>query len=98
MNVPILSVPIRYWNCPECGKTAQTQIAEVHVEFHDCPEFGNAGLPLVEVRYSDDTAHARQIAVPSEYGFGTAAIRTERLDGSNDVTVFPLPAIATSTT
>jgi hypothetical protein len=54
-----------------------------------------AGLPLIEVQYPDARVPGRQLLVPSEYGPGNAAVRTERLDGSNDVTVFPAPATAT---
>ena len=92
--VVLLEAPVRYWKCPSCGCSAQTQRAEVHTEFHNCPAIGGVGLPLVEVHDVDDKPKGRQIIVPSEYGPGNAAVRTERLDGSNDVTVFPPTAVA----
>jgi hypothetical protein len=87
-RVILLDAPVRFWKCPSCGIADRTQQAEVHTQFHDCPAFGGASLPLVEVHDPDDRPRARQIAVDG-------AVRTERLDGSNDCTVFPAPAVAT---
>lgn len=100
MTVPILNAPVRYWKCPECQATARTQIAEAHQEFHHCPALGISHVPLFEVQDPDAKVRGRQVIVQSVYGPEVAAVRTERADGSNDVTVFPAPAnsIAIATT
>lgn len=95
MGGVFLDAPVRYWKCPSCGVTDRTQRSDVHTQFHPCPAMGRVTIPLVEVRDVDDRPAGRQVAVQSEFGYQTAAIRTERMDGSNDVTVFPQPAIAT---
>jgi hypothetical protein len=86
MDGLILEAPVRFWKCPSCGITDRTQKAEVHTQFHNCPALGGVSIPLVEVHDIDDDPRARQIAVQG-------AIRTERMDGSNDLTVFPRPAL-----
>lgn len=91
----LLEAPIRFWKCPSCDKVDRTQRSDVHTQFHDCPALGGVSIPLVEVQDLDDKVKARQVSVQSEYGYETASIRTERIDGSNDVTVFPRPAVAT---
>ena len=98
MSAHLLDIPVRWWRCPSCGVTDRTQRADVHTQFHPCPAMGNVSIPLVEVASPDDVPKARQVAVQSEYGYETAAVNTERLDGSNDCTVFPLPAVATIST
>jgi hypothetical protein len=95
MTAHILEAPVRWWKCPACGKGDRTQNPDVTaVQFHECPALNNVAIPLVEVKDLDANPHARQILVPSEYGPGSASVRTERLDGSNDCTVFPGPAVA----
>ena len=96
MTALILEGPVRWWKCPACETTDRTQRADAHTQFHPCPALNNAFIPLVEVHDTDANPHARQILVPSEYGPGSSAVRTERMDGSNDVTVFPTPAAATT--
>lgn len=91
----ILEGPVRFWKCPSCQATDRTQRSDAHTQFHNCPAIGGAAIPLVEVHDVDDKPRGRQLVVPSEYGPGTASVRTERIDGSNDVTVFPLPAVGT---
>lgn len=97
MTAHILAAPVRYWKCPECDATAKTQIAEAHGEFHYCPALGIAHVPLIEVPDPDAKVRGRQVVVQSEYGPEVAAVRTERADGSNDVTVFPRPATSAVT-
>jgi len=96
----ILEAPVRFWKCPACSKQDVTQRSDVHTQFHECPALGGVTVPLVEVRDLDDKVQARQVTVFAEDYVGNAldnkvAVRTERLDGSNDVTVFPQPAVAT---
>ena len=87
----LLDAPVRWWKCPSCRKEDRTQKAEVHTQFHDCPALGGLNIPLVEVHDLDDKVKARQLATEG-------AVRTERMDGSNDCTVFPNPAVAITST
>ena len=91
----LLEAPIRWWKCPSCGTEDRTQKAEVHTQFHPCPALGGVSIPLVEVHDLDDRVKARQLPVANEVDGNTSSIRTERLDGSNDVTIFPYAAEAT---
>ena len=90
----ILEAPTRYWKCPSCGTEDRTQKSEVHTQFHPCAALGGVSIPLVEVHDLDARVRARQRLVAAETDGSMASIRTERLDGSNDVTVFTNPAIA----
>lgn len=91
--VHLLDAPIRLWKCPDCSILDRTQRPDVHTQFHNCPALGGISVPLVEVKSFDEKPKARQVVVESEYSHDTAAVRTERMDGSNDVTVFPQPAV-----
>lgn len=86
MTAHLLAPPIRWWKCPSCNLTDCTEDGQVN-RFHPCPALGNVAIPLVEVTDPDAKVRARQVAVQREDGPGVASIRTERLDGSNDVTV-----------
>ena len=94
MQPLVLDAPVRFWKCPSCQTVDRTQKAEVHTQFHDCPALGGISIPLVEVTDPDEKPKARQLAVQSEYGYERAAVLTERMDGSNDCTVLPNPALA----
>ena len=84
----VLEAPVRYWKCPSCLVDDRTQVAEVHTQFHECPAMNNVSIPLVEVTDPDAKVKARQV-------IDGTAVRTERMDGSNDVTVFAQPAVGT---
>ena len=100
MSEFLLDAPVRFWRCPSCDKLDRTQRADVHTQFHDCPALGGLNIPLAEVRDPDTRPGARQVPVLAEDYVGNAnpltSVRTERTDGSNDCTVFPAPAIATT--
>lgn len=87
----ILDVPVRWWHCPACDLRDRTQQPGVHTQFHNCPAVGGVAIPLVEVGGPDRHADGRHVVVMREDYAGdadpVAAIRTERGDGSNDVTV-----------
>lgn len=94
MTVPIIEAPIRHWHCPSCGVRDQTQRVEVYTQFHDCPAFAGAGIPLIEVAGPSEEARGRHVPVMGEHataGLVMASIRTEREDGTNDCTIFPAP-------
>lgn len=91
MSGEILVPPIHYWSCPSCGLQDRTQRSDVHTQMHNCPAIGNIAIPLVEVARPDAKVDARHVLVNRDDYAGDAnpltAIRTERGDGSNDVTV-----------
>lgn len=86
----LLDAPVRYWKCPACLAEDRTEKAGIFTQFHPCPALGGVSIPLVEVQHLDEKVKARQLAVEG-------AVRTERMDGSNDCTVFPQPASASFT-
>jgi hypothetical protein len=94
----LLNAPVRWWKCPSCGLEDRTQRNDVHTQFHSCPALGGVNIPLVEVPDLSAKVAARHVEVEREDYQGrstagpVAAIRTERADGSNDVTVFAPPA------
>ncbi len=89
--VTILEPTIRYWRCPACDGVDRTERTDCHL--HACPALNGLTVPYVEVQNPDDDPRARQVVVQSEFGYETSSVRTERMDGSNDVTVFPQPAV-----
>ena len=93
----LLEAPPRYGKCPTC-LTVDLIPPNTTTHFHNCPALGDISIPLVEVADPDEVPKARQVQVQSEYGYDTASIRTERMDGSNDCTVLPNPAIAIAQT
>ena len=90
MNPLVLEAPIRYGKCPSC-LFVDAIPPDTTTHFHNCPALGDISIPLVEITDPDDKVKARQLVVEG-------AVRTERMDGSNDVTVFPNPAVAICTT
>lgn len=95
MNTPILDVPVRWWHCPSCELVDRTQRADIHTQMHQCPALGGVCIPLIEVPDYDTRANGRQVLVEREDDIGDnlwagpiSSVRTERGDGSNDVTVF----------
>jgi hypothetical protein len=98
-----LDLPVRWWHCPSCGLRDRTQQAGVHTQFHACPAIGGVNLPMCEATGPDVAADARHTLVMRDDYIGNsniglvapvAAVRTERGDGSNDVTVFAPTATA----
>lgn len=100
MTAPLLEPPVRYWACPSCGLQDRTQQAGPHTQYHPCPALRGFNAPLVEVLNPGDRPGARHRLVEREDYAGDpaigryAALRTERPDGSNDVTVFAPTATA----
>ena len=84
----------RFWRCPSCETVDRTVRYDVHTQFHICPGLDGINIPLVEVSSPDSRPYAKQVLVEREdYLNGEiagpiSAVRTERGDGSNDVTVF----------
>lgn len=91
----ILEPPVRYWACPSCDTVDRTQKPEAHLQFHACPGFSGANLPLVEVRHPDDKPDAKHFVSERQDFIGDetytpriASIRTVHADGTEDLTVF----------
>jgi hypothetical protein len=95
----VLEPPVRYWKCPSCLLVDRTQRSDVHTQFHNCPALGNVAIPLIEVSDPDAKPQGRHVVVQREDYAGssdpTAAISTERPDGSNDITVLAETATVT---
>lgn len=91
-----LKPPTRWWKCPSCQLVDKTERHDVHTQFHNCAALNGMNIPLVEVADHDARADARQLVIPREDAPGMAAVRTERGDGSNDVTVFAQTAVSTA--
>ena len=87
MEPVLLEAPVRWWKCPSCGTEDRTQRSDVHTQFHNCPALNGMNVPLAEVASLDDKPQSRHLVVQREDGPDVAAVRTERMDGSNDVTV-----------
>lgn len=73
-------------------------LAATQVPAHECGALGGVMLPLVAVSAPDEVPDARHVVVAREdYArspsvSGVSAVRLERGDGSNDVTVLASPA------
>lgn len=97
MSLPLLEAPVRWWRCPSCGATDRTEKPGFITQMHPCPALGDVTIPLVEVSGPDAAPDGRQVPVMREdYAAGAnplTAIRTERGDGSNDVTIFAETAV-----
>lgn len=95
----LLDAPVRYWRCPSCGLLDRTEKPEIHTQMHECPALGGIAIPLSEVKGPDSDLKARHVPVMREDYAGDAnpltAVRTERMDGSNDCVVFPETAAMT---
>jgi hypothetical protein len=83
-----------WWHCPDCDQRAyrDEEAPEMSPVPHDCPAVVQGltlRIPLIKVSGPDAVADGRQVTVARDDGPGISAVRTERGDGSNDVTVFP---------
>ena len=84
----------RWWRCPSCDTVDRTARYDAHTQMHNCAGLNGLSVPLVEVPSQDTRPYAAQIPVEREDYIGSeigasriSAVRTERGDGSNDVTV-----------
>lgn len=103
MTAPILAPPVKWWECPSCGRQESTQVALPHAPFHPCSKLGGALVPSVEVRTNAGLAvgavrhvvNEREDYIGPEIGLRyvdgrpVMSVTTERADGSNDCAVFP---------
>ena len=95
--------PVRYWQCPSCGLQDSTVEARPHTRMHACRALGlTVPMALVPAgRHNGELARndVRHVVVEREDYIGAdlvdspvMAVRTERPDGSNDLTVYPATA------
>lgn len=47
MDVPLLAIPERRWECPNCDLKQVTRIAEEHSRFHECKGLKGLTVPMV---------------------------------------------------
>lgn len=84
----------RYWRCPNCTEVAVTRRAAPHTQYHPCRGLKGLNAPMipagtdakVEAVPWGDMLHG-ELAQHDGDGRPVSAIRTERADGSNDLTV-----------
>jgi hypothetical protein len=96
----ILLDPVRFWRCASCGLTEHAQVAAGQARMHPCPALEGLTVPLEPVSNPDSKPISRHVAVMAEDYIGdrsnpVVAVRTDRPDGSNDLNVFPGPAVGT---
>jgi hypothetical protein len=96
MTAVLLDLPAHYWHCPACRFRDVTHRSDVHTQFHECKALTFAYIPMIEVSGPDVESTGRQVIVLREDDGSWASIRTERADGSNDVTVFAPTATTTA--
>jgi len=96
MTAVLLDLPAHYWHCPACRFRDVTHRSDVHTQFHECKALMFSYIPMIEVASPDAIADGRQVIVLREDDGSLASIRTERGDGSNDVTVFVPVATTTA--
>jgi hypothetical protein len=66
---------------------------DVPNRYHNCPGLSGLNAPLVEVIDFDQKIKARHVLVNREDGPEVASCRTERMDGSNDLTAYAPTAV-----
>lgn len=95
MYVPLLDRPDR-WYCPNCACTDVTPpLPAGSSRYHPCPGLHGLNAPLVR-EGADVKVHAVEredylngdLQATGDDGRAYMAVRTERPDGSNDITVF----------
>lgn len=106
-----LQPPLRRFECTSCHGKVEKRDPRITTELHECPAQHGLVVPLVELlpgqnELTADAGHhvvvEREDYVGDEEGLRYAngrpimAVRTERPDGTNDCTVYPAAAIATT--
>ena len=92
--IPVLAVPIRHWECPNCTVRDTTQDARPHTRFHACAGLRGLTAPMVpEGSRARIVVHEREDYIGREKvqmfnGRPVMSVVTERPDGSNDALVF----------
>jgi hypothetical protein len=104
MPIPVLTVPERRWECPNCAATDVTRQAGPHVRYHACRGLRGLSAPMVPagtrakvVAHERDDYIAGDLVQTDAEGRPVAAIVTTRDDGQ-DVTVLAPCATARSQT
>lgn len=98
-----LLAPERFWQCPSCGLQDRTVEARPHTRMHACRALGlTVPMALVPPKRHNgelERGDVRHVVVEREDYIGdelvdspVMAVRTERPDGSNDLTVYPATA------
>lgn len=86
--------------CPSCGAEMMAAVVPNAVAHHACPRLGGLTVPLavvgqavrhVVVEREDYVGGSQGVAMLD--GAAVSAVRVERPDGSNDVTIFAPTAV-----
>lgn len=107
-DVPLITPPQRWWECPSCHQQHATHEARPHTPLHPCPAHRGVMVPFVPVanNHGIRPGTVRHVVVGrgdyvnGEHGLRTdadgrpvMAVVTERADGSNDCTIFAAAAV-----
>lgn len=98
MNVPLLAVPERRWECPACDLQQVTRRADVHTEFHHCAGLAGLWSPMVpagtraEHRLVERQDYIGADLVQLHQGRPVMSLTTVRDDGQ-DCTVYAPTAV-----
>lgn len=101
-DVPFLN-PEQRWECPNCPLTHVTSDSRPHTPYHECRGLRGLNAPFVpagtrarvEALEREDYVAGEMVQTDAE-GRPVMSIRTERWDGSNDLTVLAPCATAES--
>jgi hypothetical protein len=65
--IPTLQPPPRWWKCPSCETVDRTFDPDPgSVQFHHCPAFSGAAIPLVEVKDFDSKLDVKRVVEKAE--------------------------------
>ncbi len=94
MELPILSAPVRRWECEHCNTRSTTREPRPHSEFHSCPGHGGLTMPMVlqgsgaRTRVVEREDYVGDEDVAQANGRPVMSVITDHPDGSNDVAVY----------
>jgi hypothetical protein len=67
VTIPLLAVPERRWECPNCDLTDVTREAQPHSRFHNCAGLAGLSAPMVPAgTRCKVTAHEREDYIGAE--------------------------------
>lgn len=94
MDLPILSAPVRRWECEHCNYRDITHEPMPHSRMHPCGGFGGLTMPMVlegsgaRTRVVDREDYVGREDVQYAGGRPVMSAITEYPDGRNDLVVF----------
>lgn len=95
MQVPLLAVPVKRWECQHCSFRDTTRQAGPHTRFHPCSGLGGLSTPMVEegtvcrvVQVDREDYVGSEDVQLTDTGRAVMAVRTEYPDGRSDCAVY----------